>query len=346
MFKNYHQKSYGANIIHRGNVNWSAVRVVLKSYPDNDASQSKIDIVALVDKLVTSGLEKTYVKWIKNYLTRRTAFARLGAVQSEGVPITWGLQQGAVLSLLLLNIILSDLPVVDEVQLIIYADDITILSKGDSLIEVRACLKRYLDTLATWFKKWKLMVNPATCSQQIFTKKHSITDAMLRLNNSVVRNVTYQRVLGIVFDAPRLTFAAHIGNLAGDHHKRIQVLQALSAARWGASRLLLRQVHIAIIRSSSTLPTALYNEATTLGTDTLYQALPKSTSPQELALPEEIDLQPTAERKKQKPIILFAERMGSNNIRINKNYSNYTSRRSAGNTCTSKKQQLISYSNV
>ncbi|KAF2348236.1 Reverse transcriptase domain [Trinorchestia longiramus] len=142
-----------------------------------------------------------------------------------------------------------DLPVADGVQLIIYADDITILSKGYSLTEVRTCLQRYLDSLAAWFKKWKLIVNPAKCSQQIFIKKHSIPDVILRLNNSVVRNVTCQGVLGIVFDAPRLTFAAHIGNLVGDLRKRLQVLRALSAARWGASRLFLRRVYIAFIRS-------------------------------------------------------------------------------------------------
>ncbi|KAF2351141.1 Reverse transcriptase domain [Trinorchestia longiramus] len=144
---------------------------------------------------------------------------------------------------------LSDRPVADGVQLIIYADDITILSKGDTLTEVRACLQSYLDSLAAWFKKWKLIVNPAKCSQQIFTKKHSIPDVILRLNNSVVRNVTCHRVLGIVFDAPRLTFAAHMGNLVGDLRKRLQVLRALSAARWGASRLLLRRVYIAFTKS-------------------------------------------------------------------------------------------------
>ncbi|KAF2346348.1 Reverse transcriptase domain [Trinorchestia longiramus] len=104
-------------------------------------------------ELIASGLEKTYVKWLKNYLTGRTVSVRLGAVQSEGVPVTWGLPQGAVLSPLLFNIMLSDLPVADGVRLIICADDITILLKGDSLPEVRACLQRYLDSLATWFKK-------------------------------------------------------------------------------------------------------------------------------------------------------------------------------------------------
>ncbi|KAF2353867.1 Reverse transcriptase domain [Trinorchestia longiramus] len=228
---------------------FSRKQICVAVYLDLDGAYDSVWHEGIIYKLIASGLEKTDVKWLKNYLTGQTASVRLGAVQSEGVPVTWGLPQGAVLSPLLFNIMLSDLPVADGVQLIIYADDITILSKGDSLPEVRACLQRYLDSLATWFKKWKLIVNPAKCSQPIFTKKHSIPDVILRLNNSVVRNITCQRVLGIVFDAPRLTFAARIGNLVGDLRKRLQVLRALSAARWGASRLLLRWVYIAFIRS-------------------------------------------------------------------------------------------------
>ncbi|KAF2351587.1 Reverse transcriptase domain [Trinorchestia longiramus] len=194
-------------------------QVCLAVYLDLDGAYDSVWHEGIIYKLIASGLENTYVKWIKNYLMGRTALVRLGVVQSEAVPNTWRLPQGTVLSPLLFNIMLSDLPV-DGIQLIIYADDITILSKGDSRTEVRACLQRYLNSLADWFKKWKLIVSPAKCLQQIFTKKHSIPDAILRLNNSVVRNVTYHRVLGIVFDAPRLTFAAHIGNLRGTFEKR------------------------------------------------------------------------------------------------------------------------------
>ncbi|KAF2350992.1 Endonuclease/exonuclease/phosphatase [Trinorchestia longiramus] len=119
-------------------------------YFNLDGAYDSVWHEGIIYKLMASGLEKTYVKWLKNYLTGRTTSVRSGAAQSEGVPITWGLPQGAVLSPLLFNIMLSDLPVADGVQLIIYAD-ITILSKGDSLTEVRACLQRYLDSLAAWF---------------------------------------------------------------------------------------------------------------------------------------------------------------------------------------------------
>ncbi|KAF2352282.1 Endonuclease/exonuclease/phosphatase [Trinorchestia longiramus] len=134
---------------------FSRKQICVAVYLDLDGAYNSVWHEGIIYKLIASGLEKTYVKWLKNYLTGRTASVCLGAVQSEGVPITWGLSQGAVLSPLLFNIMLSDLPVADGVQLIIFADDITILSKGDSLTEVRACLERYLDSLAVWFKKWK-----------------------------------------------------------------------------------------------------------------------------------------------------------------------------------------------
>ncbi|KAF2348089.1 Reverse transcriptase domain [Trinorchestia longiramus] len=120
---------------------FSRKQIYVAVYLDLDGAYDSVWHEGIIYKLIASGLEKTYVKWLKNYLTGRTASVRLGAVQSEGVPITWGLPQGAVISSLLFNIMLSDLPVADGVQLIIYADDINILSKGDSLTEVRAAFK-------------------------------------------------------------------------------------------------------------------------------------------------------------------------------------------------------------
>ncbi|KAF2348745.1 Reverse transcriptase domain [Trinorchestia longiramus] len=166
-------------------------------YLDLDGTYDSVWHEGIIYKLRASGMGKTYVKWVKNYLTGRTASVHMGAVQCEDGPITWGLPQGAVLSPLLFNNMLSDLPVADGLQLIIYADDITMLSQGDSLTQVRACLQRFLDTLATWFKKLKLILNPAKCSQQIFTKEQSIPDGILRLNNSVVRIVTYSGCWGL-----------------------------------------------------------------------------------------------------------------------------------------------------
>ncbi|KAF2365206.1 Reverse transcriptase domain [Trinorchestia longiramus] len=72
-------------------------QICVAVYLDLDGAYDSVWHEGIIYKLIASGLEKTYVNWIKNYLTGRTASVRLGAVQSEGVPITWGLPQGAVL---------------------------------------------------------------------------------------------------------------------------------------------------------------------------------------------------------------------------------------------------------
>ncbi|KAF2366886.1 hypothetical protein FHG87_002358 [Trinorchestia longiramus] len=75
---------------------------------------------------------------------------------------------------------------------------------------------------------------------------------------------------------------------------------------------------------SSAQPTALYNEATTLGEIIPTLHFRSQHLHQELSSTAEINTQPTAEQRKLKSDILSTDRMVSNNIRTNKKctYSN------------------------
>ncbi|KAF2347408.1 Reverse transcriptase domain [Trinorchestia longiramus] len=88
---------------------FSRNQICVAVHLDLDGTYDSVWHEGIIYKLIASGLEKTYVKWLKNYLTGRTISVHLGVVQSEGVPITWGLPQGAVLGPLLFNVMLSDL---------------------------------------------------------------------------------------------------------------------------------------------------------------------------------------------------------------------------------------------
>ena len=57
-------------------------------------------------------------------------FVRVGDVLSDPCLIDAGCPQGAILSSLLFNIILSDLPVDDAVRVLSYANDITLVLTG------------------------------------------------------------------------------------------------------------------------------------------------------------------------------------------------------------------------
>jgi len=159
------------------------------------------------------------------------------------------LPQGAVLSPMLFNVMLHDMPTADNIELAIYADDITIMSRGKDPGTVRRNMQTYLDRLSVWMRYWKFRVNATKCSQQIYTKKRNVPDIVLRINGGALKSVREQRVLGIIFDSPKLTFNAHIEYLRVECRKRISILKAISSRRWGANRNLLRRVYLSFIRS-------------------------------------------------------------------------------------------------
>jgi len=218
-------------------------------YLDLEGAYDGVWHQGLIHKLIQLGVGKTYVRWIRSYLKERTGKVMLGTDESDLTQIKCGLPQGAVLSPMLFNLMLQDMPTQETIHLAIYADDITVMSRGRDPTIVRQNMQTYLDSLLEWMKRWKFRVNAAKCSQQIFTNKRTVPDIILRINRSILRNVREQRVLGIIFDSPKLTFSAHIEHLRVECRKRINILKIISSKRWGANRNLLRRVYISFIRS-------------------------------------------------------------------------------------------------
>ena len=60
---------------------------------------------------------------------------------------------------------------------------------------------------------------------------------------------TEKKVLGIIFDAPKLNFKSHLSFIIGETKKRLNVLRAISSVKWGANQNLLRRIYISFVRS-------------------------------------------------------------------------------------------------
>ena len=83
--------------------------------------------MGLLFKLAGASIKVNILAWIRNYLFNRKMFVRVGDVLSDPCLIDAGCPKGAILSPLLFNIMLSDLPVDDAVWVLSYADDITLV---------------------------------------------------------------------------------------------------------------------------------------------------------------------------------------------------------------------------
>ena len=201
----------------------------------------------------------TYLlKWIKNYFQDREICTRYKDYITDPKPLSVGVPQGAVLSPILFNVMMHDLPIDNNIKIVTYADDITLLTSATKIEEAKRNMQNYLNSLIAWLQKWKMKANPQKCTYQIFTTKRIIPNITLRMLNHNLRYVTIQRVLGVLVDAPRLTFEGHIGSLVNDCKKRLHIIRVLSSTNWGCSKTLLRKVYTAYIRSKVEYGTFLF----------------------------------------------------------------------------------------
>lgn len=108
--------------------------------------------------------ERTF-EYVKTFLTDRTATITIGNVKSKETSVpNRGTPQGAVLSPLLFNLALRDLPVelekIEGIRHAIYADDITIWTTEGSLGEKEERLQRAADTVHVYVKSRGLRCSP------------------------------------------------------------------------------------------------------------------------------------------------------------------------------------------
>ena len=108
---------------------------------------SAFDIVwpeCLIMKLIDKGISGQLLAWLYNYLQNRSVKAKVNGYFSDEVKIKAGTPQGAVLSPLLFNVMISDIPDDILVQKYSYADDITFTCSGTNLAPITKGLQAYL----------------------------------------------------------------------------------------------------------------------------------------------------------------------------------------------------------
>lgn len=214
----------------------------------------------LLYKLTMVDIKGSILRWLRQYLTSRTQSVVIHGAISNVLPNDVGVPQGAVLSPLLFNVMMHDMPKDDNVEIYTFADDITLACSGNDLEEVQANMQAYIDILSSWFVEWKFVVNKAKTNMQLFTRRRKNAPIIL-LEGDSIEPVKEQRLLGLIFDAPRLTWKAHINHLVIDCTRRIDIMKAFSSSRFGASHVILRRFYVAYIRAKLCYCSAAFSTA-------------------------------------------------------------------------------------
>lgn len=219
------------------------------TYLDLESAYDCVWHQGVLQKIKQLGINDFILNWLVNYLSDRRSKVRIGNATSDEKLVNVGLPQGAVLSPILFNIMTHDIPKSDDIEIYCYADDITMLTRADTAAQAQVKMQNYLDQLMRWLEEWKFILNPTKCAFQVYTNKRTVPEITLIMAGQNLDQKIQQRILGIIFDAPKLKFTHHINYLRNDGMRRLCIMRSISSNSWGASRNLLRRVYISYVRS-------------------------------------------------------------------------------------------------
>ena len=159
----------------------------------------------LLHKLLSYGIKGKFFNIIKYIYNNEKACVKLNSQCTEIFDINQGVRQECVLSPLLFNIFLADLPrklesipgkvKIDTLEMnsLIWADDLVLVSENEN------DLKLMLETLDSYCKENKLTINNEKSKCMIFNKTGRLIRKNFFLNGNKLENIRYYKYLGFLF---------------------------------------------------------------------------------------------------------------------------------------------------
>ena len=146
--------------------------------------------------MLQTNIPGTIIKFIANYIKGRKAYTTYRNHTSKQHQFKTGVPQGGILSPTLFNIYTSDIPPPSApVQVMAYADDITITSTHTSTSAAKKYIQPYLHKVFAWTKQNNLLLNPdkTTCtSSSVWSPIASSTsiNKLQVMQNAALRTAT------------------------------------------------------------------------------------------------------------------------------------------------------------
>ena len=138
----------------------------------------------LLCKLHAYGMSREACKLILSYLRNRLQRVKIASVKSDWSFVIKGVPQGSVLGPLLFNIFLNDIYFVSSHNISIYnyADDNTIGSFNEDIIELKRNLEISAGVTLNWFQNNQIKVNPEKFQTLMVKQANEANDIELNIS--------------------------------------------------------------------------------------------------------------------------------------------------------------------
>jgi len=200
-------------------------------------------------KLQLLGVGGKVVKWVDSFLTNRSIQVRVNGVLSSRYGVENGVPQGSVISPLLFNIAVSDIPsqvTESGVKISQFADDIALWKTHKNILFAGKKVHQGLTAIVDWCGNWGFQLSPQKTVGVLFTQKKSTPKLEIKIDGKDVQFKKEARFLGLIFD-DKLSWKKHLDYVQDRCKKRLNLLRCISGSTWGADGPLLLRLYKALI---------------------------------------------------------------------------------------------------
>ena len=203
--------------------------------------------------LAKKGLTGIILGWIKNFLTKRKIQVNIEDHLSEEFEIDNGVPQGSGISTLLFDMILSNIPNLNikPVKSKEFADDVAFSVTTKTYGKGEMMMQDAIERFVSYTKSVGLKISAEKTKAMVFTLK-KYREPFLTLEGKEIEVEKEFKYLGIIFDAPRLTWSKHIQYTRSKSQQGTNLVKYLSSTKWGADRESLLKLNQALVRSRLT----------------------------------------------------------------------------------------------
>jgi hypothetical protein len=213
-------------IVHLIRSAWSTANVAHGIFLDVHAAFDKVWHQGLIAKLEQNGVTGPCLNLFKSYLSNRKQIVVVDGVKSHIEEVKAGIPQGSRLVTLLFILYINDITEDLESEVLIFADDTTLIATGANTEETAAQLNRDLGRIKAWADKWKVIFNADKSVDMIFTKHDFPVSPPTSLSDTVIKRVTSHRHLGVYLSST-LDWSVHVHQVCLRANRKLAVLRSV-----------------------------------------------------------------------------------------------------------------------
>ncbi len=168
---------------------------------------------------------------MRDFLSNRKAKVQINGDRGRQLPLRQGLPQVSVLSSLLFLLYIDDLRRVipENVEVAMFADDISLFSSHPNKEIAEAAMQEAIKNMAEWSRCHILNLNASKCEVAFFTNNSK--EARWQLDETTLNTTSLPKFLEVTIDRA-LSFGPHVTAVVSKASNRCRVLASLTSTRW------------------------------------------------------------------------------------------------------------------